>query len=398
MKILYYSSHPSLSLQAQTGPGTHMREMIQAMRELGHEVQPVIAADLLSKRNNQTADSRPGPKSFIKSLMPGILWRSIKELRLMMFDRKAASILQREISRFDPDLVYERAAYLQVSGLRVVKKAGCMHYMEINAPFIHEVKEFEKAPTLWAPIARRTEYWQVTKPDKVYVVSGVLKHYYTQYLRKDNHIEVVPNCVNANKAVCKKGLKNVISKHYGLSGKTVIGFVGSIFPYHGVDLLIRAMAEVSEAEPNIVLLIVGDGAGIVELKALARKLKLEDRVIFTGSVANEDVFSYIDLMDIAVMAKSNWYGSPVKLFEYGAMRKPIIAPMNIPVMEVMEKDVDALLTKPEAHAVASAIKRLVGNKALRNRLATAFHEKVMQNYTWLHAAKTVLGGREPGRL
>lgn len=395
MRILYYSSHPSLSLKAQTGPGTHMREMIQAMRELGHEVHPVIAADVLSKNNRAPACRPSGAKSFIKSWLPRVLWRSMKELHLLKFDRQAAKILKREISRFNPDLVYERAAYLQASGLKVVKKAGCIHYMEINAPFIHEVKEFEKAPTLWSRKARRIEYWQATRPDKVYVVSSVLKNYYAQYLRKNRHIEVVPNCVNTDKAVCKEELKKAIMERYGLAGKTVVGFVGSIFPYHGVDLLIRAFTEVSKSKPDITLLIVGDGASIVELKELTTQLKLDDQVVFTGSVTNEDVFSYIDLMDIAVMAKSNWYGSPMKLFEYGAMKKPIVAPMNIPVMDVIEKDVDALLTRPDEDAVASAIKALVSDKALRNRLASAFHKKVTQNYTWLNAARTVLANPEP---
>jgi glycosyltransferase involved in cell wall biosynthesis len=391
MKILYYSAHPSLPLYAKNGSGTHMREMINAMRELGHEVQPLIIAD---KRNPpcfvKGSGKTGGLKGLIKKIIPGVVWRSFKEFRLLQLDRKAEAILLKEIDRFQPDMVYERAAYLQLSGVNAVKKKKCLHYMEINAPFINEVEEFEKAPTIWKSKARRAEYWQVTSPDKVYVVSNVLKRYYMRYMIENKKIEVLPNCVNTSKAICNQELKDSLRKKFGLEAKTVIGFVGSIFPYHGIDLLIRGFATTAKEKPEAVLMIVGDGATIPELKDLSRKLGLEDRVIFTGSVPNEDIFSYIDLIDIAVMVKSNWYGSPVKLFEYGAMKKPIVAPLTEPVLDVMEKGVHGLLIQSDEISVSSAINSLITDKKLRSGLANAFHEKVTQQHTWHKAAEAVL--------
>jgi glycosyltransferase involved in cell wall biosynthesis len=391
MKILYYSAHPTLSLHAQTGPGTHMREMINAMQELGHEVQPLIMADRLKPvAASPVIQKSGGLKSAIKKFVPGLVWRSLKEFKLLQFDRQAEAVLLEEIDRFKPDLVYERAAYLQLSGLNAVKKKKCMHYMEINAPFIDEVRQFEKAPTLWKYKARKAEYMQASHPDKVYVVSSVLKKYYQQYIQGQDKIKVVPNCVNKEKAVCNEDLKNSLRQKFQLEGKTVVGFVGSIFPYHGIDLLIKAFVSTAKEKPDAVLMIVGDGETIPELKALSKQLQLEDRVIFTGSVSNEEVFSYIDLMDIAVMVKSNWYGSPVKIFEYGAMKKPIVAPMTEPVLDVMEKGVDALLTSPDEYSVSAAINSLISDKKLRMGLAKAFHDKVMQNHTWQRAAQSIL--------
>lgn len=262
--------------------------------------------------------------------------------------------------------------------------------MEINAPFMDEVRKFEKVPTLWKYKARASEYMQANYPDKVYVVSSVLKEYYMQYLNGKDKIRVVPNCVNMRKAVPNPALKASLIETYKLEGKIIIGFVGSIFPYHGVDLLIKAFTSTAREKPNAVLMIVGDGEIIPELKALSRELDLEDRIIFTGSVSNEDVFSYIDLMDIAVMVKSNWYGSPVKIFEYGAMNKPIIAPLTAPVLDVMEKDVDAILTTPDEHSIAKAMNSLVSDKRLRTLIARAFHRKVSEQYTWKHAAQMIL--------
>ncbi len=138
-------------------------------------------------------------------------------------------------------------------------------------------------------------------------------------------------------------------------------------------------------------MIVGSGSIIPQLKALASELKLDNRVIFTGSVPNDEVYSYIDVMDIAVLTKSNWYGSPIKIFEYGAMQKPIIAPMTSPVLDVMHEDVDALLTEPNEESVSSALNKMLSNKQLCMDMAKAFHAKVMKYYTWKNAARTVIG-------
>ena len=81
---------------------------------------------------------------------------------------------------------------------------------------------------------------------------------------------------------------------------------------------------------------MGDGEILSDLKLLCSNLNISDSVIFTGSVAHADVFAYIDLMEIAVMAKSNWYGSPVKIFEYGAMKKAIIS-LTLPLENLWEK-------------------------------------------------------------
>jgi glycosyltransferase involved in cell wall biosynthesis len=391
MRILYYSSHPTLSLKAQTGTGTHMREMINAMRELDHEVHPVIMADILNAPASRPAQaSSRGLKPLAKKMIPGLIWRSLKEVNLLRFDTRAGQILRQEIDKFKPDLVYERAAYMQVEGLKAIKEKKCLHYMEINAPFIDEVRQFEGAPTLLKNMARHSEYLQTNSPDKVYVVSGALKKYYMKYAGDKDKIEVMPNCVNSGKAISDQLLKYSLKFKLGLRGKFVIGFVGSIFPYHGVDLLIKAFASVALSKPDSVLLIVGDGQTIPELRSLSRQLGIENKVIFTGSIAHDEVFTYIDLMDITVMVKSNWYGSPVKIFEYGAMRKPIIAPFTSPVMDVMHTGVDALLTPPDEQSVCNAINSLISDKSLGNRLADTFHYKVMQHHTWKGAAETIL--------
>jgi glycosyltransferase involved in cell wall biosynthesis len=393
MKIIYYSSHPQLRLKAHSGPGTHMRETISAIKALGHEVYPVILGDELSASTTGGGGIvKPSPlRTLIKRFIPGIIWRTLKEIQLLRTDELAAGLLARKIDEIKPDFVYERGAYLQLSGVRTVRAKGITHFMELNAPFIDEVREFEQARTLLIRKARYSEKMQVQSPDLVYVVSSALKDYYSSFTSQSEKIRVVPNSVNPGYLKVDLATRNNLMNEFRLHNKKIIGFVGSIFPYHGVDILIRAFSSIAKEFPEAVLLIVGDGIILNELKELSRHEKMEERILFAGSRPHNEVFTWIDLMDICVMAKSNWYGSPVKIFEYGAMGKGIIAPDTIPVNDVMKNNVDGLLIKPADGELKEALRTFLIDDTLKETLAANFKNKVLAEYTWKKTAEKIVG-------
>ncbi|MFT7240970.1 MAG: glycosyltransferase involved in cell wall biosynthesis [Cryomorphaceae bacterium] len=386
MKILYYSPHPQLKIDAPTGYGTHMREMISAWRKMGIEVKTFIAGD---QGSESYGEARPSKFARFKKLVPAILWETLKDFQLIRFDKSLEPRLIALIKEFKPDLIYERVAYLQNSGVKTAEKMGIKHVSEINAPYPEERVYFSGESFLVSQ-AKDHERQILAKSDLVMVVSTDLKNHLQQKLTDiDSKIIVVSNCVNP--AETNHGSEDVaaIREAYQLSGKTVIGFVGSIFPYHGVDLLIDAFAQLdNSAEAR--LLIVGDGEALPELKAKVRSLGILDRCIFTGSVPHREVYPLIETMDICVMPDSNWYGSPVKIFEYGLMKKPVIAPDLGPLRDVMTDGENGLLVIPNSKALKEALQQLVTNFALREKIAIAWHEKVLLEYTWDTAAKKVL--------
>ena len=174
-----------------------------------------------------------------------------------------------------------------------------------------------------------------------------------------------------------------------MRGCRVIGFVGSIFPYHGVDLLIEAFAGLDE-NPDLRLLIVGDGSTLPELKSLAKRLGVLNRCIFTGSVPHRRVYAFMEVMDICCMARSNSYGSPVKIFEYGLLKKPVVAPDTVPVRDVMIHGEDAILVEPNVQSILDALQELLDDHTLALKMAGSWHEKVLLNHTWDNAAKTLI--------
>ena len=95
-------------------------------------------------------------------------------------------------------------------------------------------------------------------------------------------------------------------------------------------------------------------------------------------------------MDITIMARSNWYGSPVKIFEYGAMHKAIIAPNVVPVQDVMQHLEHGLLIEASTEALTQSMRCMLEKPEERTRMADSFYKKVMEEHTWEMVSKQIL--------
>ncbi|MFZ9295950.1 MAG: glycosyltransferase family 4 protein, partial [Bacteroidia bacterium] len=226
---------------------------------------------------------------------------------------------------------------------------------------------------------------------KIIVVSSALSNYLSEkyYISKSQFL-VQPNCINPDQAQQADPQKAHKIIAFNQSAKKVIGFVGSMFPYHGVDKLIEAFVHVQSKHSKTILCIMGDGVVLPELKQMVTQLNLKDSVLFTGQIPHSEIMHYIAATDICIMAESNWYGSPVKIFEYGLMGKPIIAPLTIPVQDVMQDQIDGLLVNNQPQMIASAINTLIEQPDFAHQMAHHFHEKVITHYTWQKAALNTL--------
>jgi glycosyltransferase involved in cell wall biosynthesis len=393
MKIIYYSPHPTHDIVSEVGYATHQREVINALKKLGHEVMPVIMGGTDASTLSPLAKDSYKPsalKTILKKLVPKVLWTSFNNYKLLQHDKMAGQRLEKAIVSFKPDLIYERSEYLQDSGAKMASKYNLKYFIEVNAPFVEEMRAFE-GYSLYESKAHQAEKNKIKRADKVFVVSSALSDFLVNtYQCKRDKIFIQPNCINPEKITLNPQSVQIIKNNYNLSDKKVIGFVGSMFPYHGVDILINAFSKALKHHTNIKLMIVGDGVIMGDLKTQVASLGIEDDVIFTGKIPHNEVFNYINMMDICIMAKSNWYGSPVKIFEYGLMNKPIIAPNTAPVLDVMVNKVDALIINDNETELSSAIQQLLDDSELSSSLATTFHSKVLELYTWEHAAKNII--------
>lgn len=165
----------------------------------------------------------------------------------------------------------------------------------------------------------------------------------------------------------------------------VLLYLGSLHPWKGVNTLIEALAQLKL--PARLRIVGGGDRRIAELRALAERLGVAARVELAGACAPKDRFNVIHRADICLLpltatSIASRYTSPLKLFEYLALGKPVVV-SDLPSMRsVLEPDRHALMVRAgDAAAFAAAIDRLLADPALRTRLGTAARERA-QEFGW----------------
>src|SRR5699024_2687799 len=173
--------------------------------------------------------------------------------------------------------------------------------------------------------------------DEVFCIRESLKKYLIEHEIKESKITVITNGVDTT-AITPVEKNEKIIEEYNLKQYHVIGFIGSITSYEGLDLVIKALKELNDRtdlEKKFKLLIVGDGQYRGYLQNLTEDLNLQDYVIFTGKVSHEEISQYYSVIDVAPFARTNdlvcRLVTPLKTYEAMAMEKKVIV-----------SDVDAL--------------------------------------------------------
>ena len=178
----------------------------------------------------------------------------------------------------------------------------------------------------------------------------------------------------------------------------IVGYVGRLQTMamdKGVGTLVTGLCGVK----GVTLALVG-GPDVSAEALRAEWLKLDmdgDHFINAGQVAPDRVPLYISAFDVCAMPLPwtehfAYYASPMKLFEYMAARRAILATALPSTAEVVTDGESALLVPPgDAAALGAAVARLRDDPALRARLADAAYSEVMAHYTWAARAKAILG-------
>lgn len=356
-----------------------MREVIKALESNGCEVHTLIAG---GETIQDGGSSIQYSKKIWKKFIPKFIWETLKELRMIWHNRRFKRVVEECMNRIQPDVIYERGYAFMTATSIVSSKKNIPLFIELNAPYPDEIKEMSGAG-LFHSYSNIAERKQVELASQIVVVSSALRDYLVKkYQVSEEKILITPNAVNLSFGEVDESLKQEMSGTF--SGYKVIGFVGSIFPYHGVDKLIDGFAGLLKRQPdlNAKLLIVGDGEILSQLKEQARLLGLSELVHFTGNVAHSQVANYISLMDITVIADSKWYCSPVKIFEYGLLGKFIIAPNTQSVRDVMEHKKHGWLVDGTEKDLIDAMEFALTQSEEANEMGRAFKEKVRNEHLW----------------
>jgi glycosyltransferase involved in cell wall biosynthesis len=378
-RIAYVNCDHGIALGAAKGATVHIVELIRALAAEGARLH------LLSAR----VDSRPtgldgvGIDSLPEVPATPAGGRAGKEAAhreraARMFDHLVA------LHRRQPfDVIYERHSLWSDAGVRAGRHLGIPVLVEVNAPLVDEQMAWRSLADEDA--ARRIEHSVQQHADHLFVVSNALRDRLAAQGVPDSRISVLGNGVDPVRFTpCSEPRKGPA---------TTIGFTGSLKHWHGIRELMQAFACVHQERPESRLLIVGDGPKREWLEGFAEGAGLADAVTVTGWVTHDTLPGLIERMDIATApypGADDFYFSPLKLFEYMAMARPIVASRIGQVAEVLEHDRNAWLTEPgSSRALAQALLHLMDDDALRRRLGTAARAS-SAGHTWQRNARHVL--------
>jgi glycosyltransferase involved in cell wall biosynthesis len=408
VKIAYLCSDPGVPVWGDKGASIHVRELSRSLRGLGHEVT-VIAARI-------GGHAPPGHEVPIVGLEPEPLDERL--VALLRTDPSAGKAVSRDVRAIlaavslrrralpllrslRPNLIYERHALFGTAGIAVARELGVPLILEVNAPLSQEQERHRGLA--YGATAREIERTVLRSADHVVAVSSALERWVVSAGVRAERVRMLPNAVDLARFKPGSVDRYAVRAQFGLADEPVVGFLGTLKSWHDVPTLVRAMALLRHRTPALHLLVVGDGPERQRLEELARSQGIADATTFTGPVPHTDVAAYIGAFDVAVVPygpTQTSYFSPLKLFEYFAAGRPVVAADVGDIGHCVRPGETGLLYPPgDAETLAGAISGLLADRARAGSLARAGRQHVGAYHTWEGNARVVaeLAGEAIGR-
>ena len=362
MHIAYVCLDPGIPVFGTKGASVHIQEVVREYRRRGHDVT-VYA----TRRGSDVPDDL----AELRIVDVPITTRDEEERERA---QQAASASVSDMVRAGGyDLVYERYSLFST----VIAECGVPGILEVNAPLIDEQRTHRVLVDEQAADAALQEQVQaalaticVSDPVRDWVIART----------EGTRVFTVPNGVNVHR----------ITPQPESPGAPVVTFVGTLKPWHGVDVLLRARAH---AHKDWQLRIIGDGPMRAELDDLARSLGID--VDFRGAVAPDAIPQHMAGTAIGVApypamdTDSDQYFSPLKVYEYMAAGLPVVASRVGQLPEIMGES--AYLVPPsDPEALAEALDALVANPVERARVGSDNRRQAEREHSWTGTVDHIL--------
>lgn len=372
MKILYHHR-----IASKDGQYVHIEEIIKSLKSLGHEI--ILVAPRMGEDQDFGGDG--GLVSKLKERLP----KAVYEIIEFCYSFWAFIKLSVAIIKHKPAFIYERYNLLNPSGIWAKKLFKLPLLLEINSPLLEERSKYDGMSL--KRLARWSQDYTWKNADIVLPVTDVLADYPRAVGVAESKINVIANGINTAAFIdtVHNSPLNVDTED-----KTVIGFIGFCREWHGLDKIVDLLAV--EGNENLFFLLIGDGPVIASLKAQAKNLNVADRMYVTGLVERVDMPKWLVPIDIALQPAVVDYASPLKMLEYMATGKAIIAPRQANIEELLQHNVNAWLFEPDSKdAFMLGLNALVKDDGLRERLSAAAKQSVLdRELTWDGNARQII--------
>jgi PEP-CTERM/exosortase A-associated glycosyltransferase len=295
IRILHVLDH---SIPLHSGYTFRTRSILQAQRARGwqtfHITSPKQGA---VKAARETVDGL----EFYRTQAASGPMAKLPVLNQMAVINALAARLLEVAKEVKPDVLHAHSPALNaVAALRVGRKLGIPVVYEIRA-FWEDAAVDHGTSKEWGlryRLTRAMETWALQRVDAATTICEGLRSEIIGRGIPARKIEVIPNAVDIGDFSVGGARDEALAQQLGLEGKTVLGFIGSFYAYEGLDILLNALPAMLAQRPEIRVLLVGGGPQDASLRAQARALGIEDKVVFTGRVPHSEVQRYYNLVDV----------------------------------------------------------------------------------------------------
>lgn len=314
------------------------------------------------------------------------LYRNLPEIINLPYNTKASKEMIKIIDKENPDFLYHHISDFNYSGSKVKLKLGIPFFLQLESVQSWVKKNWGKL--YLKHFIKWAEHIQLEMADAIFVISENVKKQLAEMGYNSQKIYVQPSAIDPEQfhpGIADNGLR----EKYKIHDKFVVGFTGSFGLWHGIEYLASSLKELVKRIPNVHLLLVGDGYLRPKVEEILKNDNVEKYATITGYLPFKDMPFHVAACDVLVSPCVNnpdgtpFFNSPVKLFEYMAMGKPIVATRVGQQNDVIIHNHNGLMCdEKNPNELAEMIYRFYEDPALSIRLSKQARVDAVNKHDW----------------
>jgi len=305
--------------------------------------------------------------------------RAGREVRSQEADALVGRVLTRLHQESPLGLVYERYSLWGHTAMAWAAAVGVPSLLEVNAPLVDE--QATHRVLVDRDRAERVATRALSSAGAVLCVTEAVARWARRRMRDPANAHVLGNGVDTQRIRPSGG---PVTPAAGTP--FTVGFVGTLKPWHGVDLLVDSTALLVAQDPTYRLLVVGDGPLATTMRERAASAGISAQLETTGGVSPHDVPALLHHFDVAIAPyppMDDFYFSPLKVYEYLGAGLPVVASRVGGLADVLDHGRIGVLVEPsDAAGLATAVADLRADPARRETLGRAARLRAVARHDW----------------
>tara|TARA_R110000764_G_scaffold156139_2_gene244085 strand:- start:13 stop:1206 length:1194 start_codon:yes stop_codon:yes gene_type:complete len=374
--------------------GVHIRGVVKGLRQLNNNVdilslpgaEPEAEETTTATEQVKQVPTKKSSFSILSELTKHVP-EFVFELFELAFNLIAVIRLRKTVKEKSIALIYERYSLFMFSSVWWAKRHNLPIVLEIN-----DSCQVQRVRSLtFKKLAAKIEAWIFKNATGLVFISTRFKEVAEQAYGEIANSVVSPNGADLDKFIIDEASGAALRSKLGIEDKIVLGYVGAFVHWHGIDWFVDLACQRLKETPELVLLLVGDGVAFEGIKTKVIEAGVESQVILPGKVPHHEVSSFLSAMDLGILPDSNDYGSPMKLFEFMAMGKGMIAPDFSPIAEVVQdNETSWLFPAGDRQACIDKVFAIVNDKNAHKTVGLNARAYIERERQWKHNAEQLL--------